>query len=206
MNFNHVAKCVCLTGRKGTGKTHKFLELWDCWPAKYKFAFDPDREIARKRKLKVCLTVEQMKAALAQGIPVLFDPSQLFPGKRTEAFAFFCRWVYEVSKTLQGVKLFSIDEIQKWTSTKIGGVPAAFNEILDDGRKQEIDLLMIVNKGMNKLAEDIRGQLTELYVYRTVGSRGLDWLEEELELDRARARNLKMPANGRGGEFIYYVL
>src|SRR4051794_30946829 len=98
MNLDHIAELICITGRKGTGKTSLLLDLWKKSKARYKFAFDPKREISRKLNLKVCTTVEGMKFALERGYPVLFDSSAMFPGDRKEGLTFFCRWVWNVAQ------------------------------------------------------------------------------------------------------------
>src|SRR5574341_102760 len=201
MNYDHQGKRFAIAGMSGTGKTTFYLKAFRNWQASYKFAFDRKREIARKLRLKTCVNVEQMKYAVLHRYPVLFDSAEMFPGQPREGFAWFCQWTYEVCKLLRGVKLFACDEIQFVVPLR-RSIPLPFMEILDDGRKEEIDCLFVVNKGYNKLHDDIRAQISTLYVFRTVEVNALKLLASD-GVDVEKVRNLKMPVIGRsGGEFI----
>lgn len=142
------------------------------------FVFDHKLEVAHKLGWKAQRDPEQMKAALAAGLPVVFFPGFMFPGDRPAAFDFFCRWVFEVSSVLPGKKLAAIDEIQQVTRIGQGGVPQSFQQILDDGRLRGIDLLLIAQKP-NKVNDEIRGQLTEIISFKHTDRLPLQWLEED---------------------------
>lgn len=179
MNWDHESKFILITGKRGTGKTSLFIQYWKKSKARYKFAFDPDQEIARKCKVKPALSIVECVHFLKHHYPVVYDPSQEFPGNFDEAFSLWIRWVYEVSRVLDGVKELFIDEVQKRTRTGVGGCPLPLIEICDTGRREEIDCVFVVNKGLNKLSDDIRSQLTVIHAFKTTERTSLDWLEEE---------------------------
>ena len=174
MNWHHKASKVLIAGQSGSGKSTRFIKLFLESPAKFKFAFDPDLEISRKCGLAPCLTVEDMmqkiEACLLRKTKtslIVFDPSHLYPGNFKFALQFFCRWVLEVSRELTGKKVLAIDEIQKYTRTGSGGVPESLIEICDVGRREELDLLCVCNRGINEVNDDIRAQMTEIYCFKT---------------------------------------
>lgn len=191
MNWNHKSTCVLICGKKGQGKTSLFLRYWKQSKARYKFAFDPDQEIARKCKVKPALSINEAVNYLKHRYPVCYDPRNEFAGDYDEAFCLFCRWVLEVCKVLNGVKELYCDEIQKRTRTGIGGCPKPLIEIMDTGRREEIDTLFVVNKGLNKLTDEIRGQLTRIHAFKTTDRAPLKWLEEE-GFDIEKIQNLEI--------------
>ncbi len=177
MNFDHKAVCVLITGKKGSGKTTYWLSRLVAHRAKHRFYFDPVREVSRKLKLRVCIDVPSMLAALTAGRPICFDSSPLFPGDRREGFAFFARWVMTVSKALPGVKLFGCDEFQSVHRTGPEGLPAGLKEITDEGRREEIDCIFAAQR-INEVNDDVRGQLTEIVTFRHTDPLPLRWLAE----------------------------
>lgn len=177
MNYDHKAVCVLITGKKGSGKTTYWLSRLVKHRARYKFIFDPVREVSRKLKLPICIDVPRMKAALAAGRPVCFDSSPLFPGDRREGFAFFSRWVMNICKELQGVKLFACDEFQSVHRTGPEGLPAGLKEITDEGRREEIDCIFAAQR-INEVNDDVRGQITETISFRHTDPLPLRWLAE----------------------------
>lgn len=179
MNWDHKRTCIAIAGTSGSGKTTLYLKLWSKWRAKYKFAFDPDRELSRKLGLPACESVEAMLLCVKAQKPVVFDPAKLFPGDYTSGLAFFCRWTYEVCRVLNGRKVLGLDEVQKWVKVGPSGTPQSLIEILDAGRREELDCVFVCNKGMNKLSDEVRGQLTEIYLLRLADRLPLRWAEEE---------------------------
>ena len=199
MNWHHEAYLAAIVGKKGTGKTTHLLKMIREHKAKngkkpkYICAFDPKREIALKMKWTVCTTPEQMAAAVKRGIPFAYDYREMFhASEKKEALGFFCRWCFTVFSKLNGVKLVVIDEIQSCTTTHVGGVPKALIEISDEGRREEIDLICVCNKGLNKLSEEIRGQITDLFVFKTTSRGSLKMLEEDFSDEEIETiRNLE---------------
>lgn len=177
MNFDHKAVCVLITGKKGSGKTTYWLKRLVNHRARYRFYFDPVREVSRKLGLPICIDVPQMNAALVAGRPVCFDSSPLFPGDRREGFAFFSRYVMNVSKALRGVKLFGCDEFQSVQRTGPEGLPPGLKEITDEGRREEIDCVFAAQR-LNEINDDVRGQITELVSFRHTDTLPLRWLAD----------------------------
>jgi hypothetical protein len=204
MNANHIARRVLITGKSGSGKSTKFFDLIQESRPRYLFAFDPKRELAGRMKLRECVNLAEMKSAVLAEKPVLFDPHAIYvPGEFVEAFNFFCALVVEFARVLPGKKLFAVDEIQKFTRPGAGGIPRALAEIMDDGRKDQLDTIFVVNKGLNKLNEEIRGQLTEAFVFKSEGSLSLKWLRAECGIEPAEIEGLTMPARGKAPTFIH---
>jgi hypothetical protein len=111
------------------------------------------------------------------GWPVCFDSSGLFPGDRREGFAFFTRWVMAVCKELRGVKLLACDELQSVHRTGPDGMPPGFKEIMDEGRRQEIDCLFAAQR-INEVNDDVRGHLTQIVTFKHTDPLPLRWLAE----------------------------
>jgi len=113
----------------------------------------------------------------------------MFPGDFDEAFAFFSRWVLEVSRVIRGPKVFAVDEVWRYApNTRL--LPGAFQEILDLGRREEIDLLFVAQRA-NKVHDAIRAQLTEVITFQHTDRLPLDWLSEDFDPEQIRA--LKYP-------------
>lgn len=179
MNFDHRADRKLITGKSGSGKTTLFLALLRAHRARWKFVFDPEREVARKLGWPVCRDVPGLKAAVKACRPACFDPTAMpeFSGDRPGAFAFFCAFVLNVCRVLHGPKLFAVDEIQTVQSTGNGNLPGALSQLMDEGRRQEIDSLFI-SQSVNRVHDRIRVQLTEIFTFCHTDRLALAWLEE----------------------------
>lgn len=190
LNWNHKPTKILITGKSGSGKTTLFLKLLTETKARLKFCFDPDREIARKLRQPVCTRPTQLVGAILHRMPVIcFDPSEMFPGDLPGAFAFFCRWVLNVSRCVNGPKLFAVDEVWRWAPQQ-SLLPQAVQELLDLGRREEIDLLFIAQRA-NKVHDAIRAQLTEIITFQHSDRLPLEWLAEDFNPDEVKA--LKYP-------------
>jgi len=191
VNWNHKARKILITGKSGSGKTTLFLQTLRDWPARWKFVFDPEREAARKLRWPVSVNLRQMSAAAAAQQPVCFDPTAMFPGDRAGGFAFFCRWTLNVARLVSGPKVLAVDEIQNYTLTGREGIPQSIRELLDLGRREEVDLL-VVSQRPNELNHAIRSQLTSVVTYQHTDRLPLEWLYE-LGFDRAEVFSLAYP-------------
>jgi len=175
MNFDHPPCCVLITGKKGSGKTTYWLQRIQAHRAKWKFIFDPSREVSRKLRLPICIDVPALNAAVARGGMICFDSSPLFPGDRRGGFAFFSRYVFNLSKILKGVKVFAADELQSIQRTGDSGLPQGLKEITDEGRREEIDCIFAAQR-LNEINDDVRAQLTEIVTFKHDDPLALDWL------------------------------
>lgn len=207
MNYDHQARHELICGISGSGKTTLFLDMFAKWPAKWKFALDRKREIARKLKLRTCVNWGQMKWCVEKKYPVLFDYEQLFPGNPSLAWDKFCRWAYEVSRLLQGVKLFACDEVQFVQEPGRGGITQSTKEALDDGRKEEIDFLAVANRGFNTVNDAMRQQITGLYVFRQNDENALKALRNtgftKEELVKVRSLRVADKVKRQSGQYIF---
>jgi hypothetical protein len=177
MNFDHKALAVLITGKKGSGKTTYWLKRIVAHRSRYKFVFDPSREVSRKLGWRVSIDEPGLCRSLVSHGRVCFDSSRLFPGNRREGFAFFTRWVFNVSKALPGVKCLAVDELQSCQETGPHGMPQGFKEIMDEGRREEIDCLFAAQR-VNEVNDDVRGHLTELVTFKHDDPLPLRWLAE----------------------------
>ena len=190
--WHHEAACILITGKKGSGKSTLWLQKLKAWPGR-KFVFDHKLEVTHKLGWKAQTNPDQMKAAVAAGLPVVFYPGVMFPANRPAGFDFFCRWVFEVAAVLPGKKVLAIDEVQQWTDVGPSGVPESFQLILDDGRLRGLDLLMI-SQAPNEVNKGIRRQITEIYCFKHTDGLVLEWLERDpFCLDRTEIPKLKSP-------------
>lgn len=199
MNYDHKAFRELITGMSGSGKSTLWLDTVKNHRSprgnrrvKWKFIFDPERECARKLGWRTVIDVPGMIREMAAGRPVCFDGSLLFPGNRRGAFAFFARWVFNVSRKFDGTKLFSCDELQSVQTTGPSGMPPALKEIIDEGRRQEIDCLF-AGQRLNEINDDVRGQLTAITTLKQDDPLSLRWLVER-GFDETDVRNLPYPA------------
>jgi hypothetical protein len=177
VNWDHRPVCVLITGKKGSGKTTYWLNRVSGHRAKWKFVFDPCREVSRKLRVPVCIDAPGLNRAVARGGLICFDSSPLFPGDRRRGFAFFCRYVFNVAKVLKGVKTLNCDEFQSVQRTGDAGLPPGLKEITDEGRREEIDCLFAAQR-LNEINDDVRGQLTEVVSFRHNDALALRWLAE----------------------------
>lgn len=185
MNWHHKARKVLVTGASDTGKTTLWLRMLRDWPARWKWVFDPDREAAQKLKWPAATAVNQLEWAAANARPVCFDPSDLFPGDRERGFSFFAHWIMLFSAVrddagrpiVNGPKLVAVDELQNYTVPGRGGVPQSFRVMLDAGRREEVDLLL-VSQALNEVHQAVRRQLTDIYTFQHRDPLALQWLTE----------------------------
>lgn len=177
MNFHHRPCAVLITGKKGSGKTTYWLSRLVSHKARFRFYFDPSREVSHKLKLPVCIDEPGLVRAVLEGRAVCFDSAPLFPGNRKAGFAFFTRWVFNVSKSLRGVKLFGADELQSCQGIGPGGMPQGFKEIMDEGRREEIDCIFAAQR-VNEVNDDVRGHLTEIVTFKHDDPLPVRWLAE----------------------------
>jgi hypothetical protein len=199
VNYDHRPLCVLVTGKKGSGKTTYWLSRATAHKARWKFYFDPRREVSRKLGLPTCNDVPKMDIAVSQCRPVCFDSSELFPGDRREGFAFFARYVMGVCSTLKGVKMIACDEFQSVQRTGDSGLPPGFKEITDEGRREEIDVLLAAQR-LREVNDAVRGSLTEIVTFKHTDPLALEWIEEAAigmgcEFDRAEVGALPTPGN-----------
>jgi hypothetical protein len=191
MNFDHPPCAVLITGKKGSGKTTYWLARLVGHRARYKFVFDPTREVSRKLGWPVSIDEPRLVNSLVSHGKVCFDSSPLFPGNRRAGFAFFTRWVFNVSKVMPGVKLLAVDELQSCQSIGPNGMPQGFKEIMDEGRREEIDCLFAAQR-VNEVNDDVRGHLTELVTFKHDDPLPLRWLAER-GFDPEAVRGLPVP-------------
>lgn len=176
----------------GSGKTTLVIRLIKAHSHRWLFIFDPEREFAHKLGLPISTHPVDMARRAGQGKPVAFDPSAMFPGDLESGFAFFCKWVLDFCRmtvnarpVVNGPKLFVADELQNFTQTGKGGISKEFAELLNQGRRQEIDTIFS-SQAPNFVHQQIRLQATELFTLHHEDHSILDWLEPDFHRDAVR--------------------
>ena len=197
MNFHHRLQRLLVTGMSGSGKTTLLLRLIKSHSHRWLFIFDPEREFAHKLGLPISTHPVDMARRAGQGKPVAFDPSTMFPGDLESGFAFFCKWVLDFSRmqvngrpVVNGPKLFVADELQNFTQTGKGGISKQFGELLNQGRRQELDTIFS-SQAPNFVHQQIRLQATELFTLHHEDQSVLDWLSPDF--DPVAVRSLAVP-------------
>ena len=173
--FDHPSDKRLITGVSGTGKTTLFAKLLKAEKARWKFVYDHQGEFSTRFGALPIRDIETLCQKTAYGGYIVFDPVALFPGKSADGFRFFCDYVFSVSETLKGRKMFCCDELQKLTSNT--EEPAELMAILETGRRYQLDCLFI-SQSPNRIHNGIRNQLTEVYTFRQSDERALIYLEQ----------------------------
>jgi hypothetical protein len=190
VNYHHQADRRLITGTGGSGKTTEFLRLLVAHRAPWKFVFDPEREISHKLGWPICRDLPGCAYRAAQREPVCFDPTDICE-ELEEGFDLFCRFVWNFSIREHGVKLLCADEFQDFTSTGAGGLPRPFRTIVQKGRRQEIDLLLIAQE-LGDAHNKLRKQLSHIITFRHEDDGALDWLRRN-GFDPEAVKALKYP-------------
>lgn len=165
MNYNHENTTELVFGMKGTGKSTQFLERLKRYPAKWKFVYDPNLEAARKLGWQAAQSVKGLCGLFDSRKPIVYYPGAMFPGEPEKGIAFFTQFVWNVCQGKQGVKLFACDEVQTCVGLHLKAIPPAFKMIMDQGRREEIDVLLAA-QGINDIHSRIRKQATAVFVYK----------------------------------------
>lgn len=183
------------------GKTTLVIELARRNRSRWKFFFDPEREFSMKLRFPCSTHPDDMARRAAAKQPVAFDPCVMFPSDMEAAAAYFSKWVLNFCRIthpqnrnrylVNGPKLLVIDEIQNFTQTGKGGIPPELAEVLNQGRRHELDLLL-VSQAPNYVHDNIRLQLQEIYTLRHEDKLPLEWLAE-MGFDPERVKRLKVP-------------
>ena len=175
MNFDHTADRRLITGTGGSGKSTEFLRQFVAADARWKFLFDPEREYCRKLKVDASYDLPSMAFYAARHRIVCFDPTGCC-ATLEEGFDLFCRYVWNFSIGERGVKLIGSDELQDFTLPGNGGIPPTLKTILQKGRRQEINMLLIAHS-LGELHDRARGALSHIITFRHEDALALDWLK-----------------------------
>lgn len=165
MNYDHTTSKRLVFGMSGSGKTTLLLRLLADSPHKYKFCFDHKLEMSRKLGWLAATTVEGLCWQFDQRKPVVFYPGRMFPDDLDAGFDTFCRIVRALCQRVHGTKLFCADELQDFTDVQFTRLPASFRWMLNNGRMEEIDLLLAA-QSLNDVNCRIRRQVTEIYIFK----------------------------------------
>ena len=170
----------------GTGKSTLFEKLIRKEKARLKFVFDHQGEFSARFKVPAVCDPEGLCERVATGGWVVFDPVKMYPGRSEDAFKFFCDFVFAISETVKGRKLFCCDELQKLTNNS--EEPAELLCILDTGRRYELDCFFI-SQAPNRIHNGIRNQLTEIYTFRQSDKNAIAYLKDN-GFDEEQVRTL----------------
>jgi hypothetical protein len=184
MSFELQPQNTTVVGMTGSGKTTFVLRLLlNRERVACRFVFDDENRTAPRLRLKPCYTLAELNAALGTRW-VVFNPSRMFypqsgdrdilaPKKR--AFAFFCSWIFEVSKGGPGEKMISLPEI--WRFCTPDSIPPEFATIMQMGR--ELGLHVITDTQRPELVnESIIGATTELVSFKLVSPAALNTVKK----------------------------
>lgn len=160
---------IC-AGVSGTGKSTFALRYLVNADLAARFCFDPDGEFANRLDLKPAGDIYGLCKAFVQGW-VLFDPHDLFAGRVTEGFNFFCEWAYVISGRIPGSKVLVVDEVWKYCTPAT--IPEELALVTQTGRKRGLGLL--VNTQLpHKLNGSILNECSEFVGFRLQHERALE--------------------------------
>jgi len=191
-----------IVGMSESGKTTLAFKVLLNTPAAVRFIYDEEGHAARRLNKKWVGTARECEDALATRW-VCFNPTRMFPGCLPEteqgenAFRWFCKWVFDVSKRGRGRKIVLIDELWKWCNRR--RLPIEFANLAVAGRVEEIEL-MLATQTPEKIPFAIAGQCTEVICFTLQHQKAIDALEELrlVGFDGNEIWNLKQ------GEFISF--
>jgi DNA helicase HerA-like ATPase len=163
--------CTLLAGQSGSGKTTFALRyLVRARDLVARFIFDPqDAQYQSRLGLPAAESVGECEASLADGWTV-FDPNALFPGRHSDAFAWFCAWAFEAAARGPGRKVLLVDEVWRYCSPN--AIPPALATVIQTGRVRGLDV-MFATQRPNRLNEAITNEVSELVCFRTQGFNAL---------------------------------
>ncbi len=200
--------CTLVAGASGSGKTtfcqcfllNRSLEQGgNPAPAAVTFVFDYKLEFSQRLGIPAVGTWAQCEAALAARW-VVFNPFIMFcseEGKEAperRAFAWFCSWVYDVSRRGPGRKVFHCDEAHNFLPTRSDMLPAFFSRILREGRAEDLEVLLSTQFPKD-YARIVRSSVTEWVMFNTVE-------RDELDAVRPYFPGVDRAAQLRPGEFL----
>jgi hypothetical protein len=172
--YDHESTTICVCGKRGHGKTifaYRYIQGsdHDCF-----FIFDERGQFAERQKTAAAFTPEQLDAQFKRRF-VVFNPAEMFPGRRAAAFEFFNEWTFEKCGTIPGKKLLFADELQKYTDAK--SIGPCFSTNVETGRHVGLDLLC-TTLAFNRIHNAVHGQATEWVTFQITTERQLKPLLE----------------------------
>ena len=172
MDLAHQPTKILITGASGTGKSTYWTRCLLGFPARYKFVYDHEGELAARLGVPSLAGLPELAESTARGWAI-FDPHRLFPGRIEEGFAFFCDFAFAAGQRLAGRKLFACDELQCLVDTQ--SLSDELRLILQTGRRYQIDFLGIAQQP-NEIHNRVRAQFTEVVSFLQTEALAIDWL------------------------------
>ena len=170
LNLNHPPNRIGVFGASGSGKTTLAAKYAANARARVRCFYDPELEWCRRFNVRPAGSPETFAAGLAAGL-VCFNPEGMFPDFES-GLAYFCETVFEAALQLRGPILVGVDELQDYV--KPGWMPPELKQIMQRGRRREIDLLMI-GQTPAELGPKVRTQLESVFVFQFSEANALDW-------------------------------
>jgi hypothetical protein len=130
------------------------------------FIFDDRGQAVSRLKIRACGTARECELAVPTRI-VCFNPHIMFPGALLpDAFRWFCKWAFDVSKRGPGKKVLFVDELWQWSNQR-RPVPAELENVVRTGRIEGLELVTATHSP-REYHELIRSQATEFVAFNTV--------------------------------------
>lgn len=177
-----------IVGMTGSGKStfaYRYLLNANC---ACRFIFDDLGRAAVRLKMRPAVTAQELEDALPSRW-VIFNPHRMFPGDTRNAFRFFCKWVYDVSRRGPGKKLVLIDEVWQWQTAH--QIPPELALCAQTGREENLELVLATQLP-HRINASITGQSTELICFRLAERLALDCVSGDLGADRAAVEALPL--------------
>jgi len=187
--------CITLVcGQGSCGKTTFALRYLLNVPAACRFIFDDRGQAASRLKLKHCGTARECELAVPTRW-VCFNPHVMFEGHQLkEAFRWFCKWSFDVSKRGPGKKVLFVDELWQWCDAK--SIPVELQNIVITGRVEGLQLLSCTQRPRH-FHVDIRAQVTECVLFNMAEP-------EEIKTLKAYYASAHKAASLPRGQFLGY--
>lgn len=168
-------QCLLIVGKSGSGKsTFALRYLVADKSLECRFLFDPEGEFSTRLGLTAAKNEEELEHQLDDGF-VIYDPHTMFPGRMSEACAWFCNLAFEASSAMRGSKVLLIDEA--WRYCNPGSIAMPLANCIQTGRKRGLGM-MFATQRPNRLNEAITNEVTECVCFRLQGLNALERVSE----------------------------
>jgi hypothetical protein len=162
------ARCILVTGRRGSGKTTLVQTLIEGCPAL--IAFDPIGQYAREFGWARAATLDELHRKLSgiwgQGFKIAFSPAGDFARElhRLSVYLWAAQVLYETGRTRRKLSLVVEEMNLSFPVTRLPDGCQGFLRLVLQGRHRGIEIIGVTQRPA-LVSADFRGNVAETYVF-----------------------------------------